>query len=256
MQVTILGAHNTEAGGGKPASILIDGRLALDAGGLCHALSLDDQRRVEAVLLTHYHYDHIRDIPLLAMNVARHSSIDLISSSDVLQMVAWRLLDGTLYPKFTEWPEDRPAVRLVDVEPYRERHFAGYRITPVPVSHSVQALGYLVRPAGDGGAVFYTGDAGPGLSSSWAHVSPDLLITEMTMPEKMVDWAREVSHLTPMLLKAELASFLSMKGYLPRIVLMHINPAYEEEIAVEVEAVARQLGADIIIASEGAGFQV
>ncbi|UCH43884.1 MAG: MBL fold metallo-hydrolase [Dehalococcoidales bacterium] len=48
---------------------MVDNILALDAGAITSSLSLADQQKIQAILLTHQHYDHIRDIPTVAMNL-------------------------------------------------------------------------------------------------------------------------------------------------------------------------------------------
>ncbi|MFB0556627.1 MAG: MBL fold metallo-hydrolase [Dehalococcoidia bacterium] len=70
MEVHILGAHNIETGKTRLTSLLIDGCLAIDAGGLTSTLSLSQQEKVKTVLLTHHHFDHTRDLLTLGFNVA------------------------------------------------------------------------------------------------------------------------------------------------------------------------------------------
>ncbi len=67
MQIRVLGAHNIETRETRHTCFLIDGVLALDAGSLVSALTPPELTRVRAVLLTHGHLDHIRDIPSLAL---------------------------------------------------------------------------------------------------------------------------------------------------------------------------------------------
>ena len=43
-------------------SILVDGKLAIDAGGLTTALTLEEQERIDAMIITHRHFDHIKDL--------------------------------------------------------------------------------------------------------------------------------------------------------------------------------------------------
>ena len=58
-------------------------------------------------------------------------------------------------------------------------------------------------------------------------------------------------HFTPNLLQQELASFRELKGYLPQVVIIHINPALEEETGAELATVARLLRHPITLAYEG-----
>ena len=182
MNIHILGAHNCESGDFRFTCLLIDDILALDAGGLTSSLSLQAQQRLRAILLTHQHYDHIRDIPALAMNFfLAEASISLFSTSTVYEALTTHLLDGRLYPNFLRLPPEKPALRFTVVEPDQPQQIEGYQVLPVPVSHAVPAVGYqLTSP--EGKAVFYTGDTGPGLSQCWRQVSPQLLIIEVTAP--------------------------------------------------------------------------
>jgi len=251
MNIRVLGAHNCESQDSKLVSLLVDDTLALDAGGLTSSLSLPAQRKLRAVLLTHQHYDHIRDIPALAMNLfLQGASIDIYASLAVCQTVAAHLFDGKLYPDFLEQPPENPAVKFTVIEPYRTEQLAGYSIMAVEVNHPVPTLGYQVTSS-DGKAAFYTGDTGPGLTGCWQYVSPQLLITEVTAPDSYQAFGRESGHLTPGLLKQELVSFQAVKGYLPRVVAVHMNPYLEKEIEAEIAVVAGELNADITLAYEG-----
>jgi glyoxylase-like metal-dependent hydrolase (beta-lactamase superfamily II) len=68
VEIRILGAHLAEVKGARLTSILIDGAVVVDAGGLTSALSLPEQKKIETVLLTHHHFDHTRDLVTLAAN--------------------------------------------------------------------------------------------------------------------------------------------------------------------------------------------
>ncbi|GAJ02993.1 unnamed protein product, partial [marine sediment metagenome] len=55
----------------------------------------------------------------------------------------------------------------------------------------------------------------------------------------------------PSLLKQELATFQELKGYLPPVVVVHMNPRLEKEIEAEIAAVAKALNNPINLAYEG-----
>ena len=251
MEIRFLGAHNTESKETKCISLLIDDTMAIDAGGLTSSLSLEAQQKLKALLLTHYHYDHIRDIPALAMNLFLGSgTINIYGTAPVYEAVSNYLLDGKLYPKFLEIPQTNPTVSFTIIEPHQAVVTESYQILPVPVEHPTPTVGYQITSS-DGKSLFYTADTGPGLAECWRHVSPQLLIIEVTASNKYEDFAQESGHLTPSLLELELAKFREIKGYLPQIYLVHMNPGLEKKIATEVSAVAAALGNDITLACEG-----
>lgn len=251
MNIRILGAHNCESLDTRMASLLIDEVLAIDAGGLTSSLSQEAQARLKAVLITHHHYDHVRDIPALAMNFSlQRATINIYATPPVRETIVANLLNGKLYPKFQERPPEKPAINFIAVEPYRPELVAGYDIRAVPVSHVDSSVGYQVTSP-DGKAVFYTADTGPGLSGCWEHISPQLLIIDVSVPNRYEEYARESKHLTPALLKQELISFRKLRGYLPRVVTVHMNPSLEKEIAVEIVAVAEALSNPVTLAHEG-----
>lgn len=251
MNIRFLGAHNCESKETKCVSLLIDDTLGIDAGGLTSSLSLEAQQKLKALLLTHYHYDHTRDIPALAMNLfLGGGTINIYSTSSVYEAVSSYLMDGKLYPKFLEIPPLQPTVRFTIIEPRQTIVVNGYKILAVPVNHPAPTVGYQITSP-DGKSLFYTGDTGPDLHECWQHVSPQLLIAEVTAPNRYEDFGRESGHLTPDLLGQELAKFQELKGYLPQTVLVHMNPRLEQEIAVEVSALAASLGCQITLAHEG-----
>jgi hypothetical protein len=78
-----------------------------------------------------------------------------------------------------------------------------------------------------------------------------LVIIEVTASNRFSEFGRESKHLTPELLKEELMQFRKIQEYLPKVITVHMNPSLEDEIAVELEEVACQLGCDISLAHEG-----
>ena len=251
MNILFLGAHECESQNSKLISLLIDDALAIDAGGLTSSLSFPAQQKLKAILLTHEHYDHIRDVPAIAINFfLKGTTINVYSTQPVYDALTTYLLNGRLYPKFLEQPPGKPTIKFIIVEPYKLEQIEGYSILAIPVNHTTPTVGYQVTSP-DGKTMFYTSDTGPGLTDCWGHVSPQLLITEVTVPDKYREWAEQSGHLTPALLRQELTSFRQLKSYLPQVVVVHMNPYLEKEIEAEVAAVAQALDSQITLAYEG-----
>lgn len=230
-------------------SLLIDGVLALDAGGLTSALTFNQQRKVKSILLTHQHFDHVKDVASLGLKNAFQPAIQLYGAEAVLKALSENLINGVLYPNFFKWPSDEnPSLKFNIISPFQRFETLNYSILPLPIKHSVPALGYALSQSEK--TLFYTGDTGPGLSQCWEHISPQIIITEVTGPSSMGDFLMRAGHLTPQLLKLELLEFKKIKNYFPRTVLVHMNPERQEEIKEEIEAIGRELEAPIILGCE------
>ncbi len=251
MNIKLLGAHNHESQHSRFVTLLIDETLVLDAGGLTSSLSFQAQQKLKAILLTHQHYDHVRDILALTMNLyLSEATINIYSILPVYDALTTHLFDGKLYPNFLELPQENPTVKFIVLEPLKTKQIEDYSILTVPVNHSVPTVGYQITSP-DNKVLFYTGDTGPGLTDCWQQVSPQLLITELTAPNRFEELGRESGHFTPNLLKQELIDFRELKGYLPRVVTVHMSPRLEEEIKAEIAVVAEELDSPIILGYEG-----
>ena len=251
MNIQVLGAHNVESRSSKFVSLLIDDVLAIDAGGLTSSLSFETQRRLKAILLTHQHYDHTRDIPAIGMSLFFQEAIlNVYSIQPVYDALTTHLLNGEIYPNLLEQPSGNPTIKFTVIEPHKPERIEGYSILALPTNHTVPSVGYQVTSPDDK-TVFYSGDTGPGLADCWQYISPQLIITEVSGSDRYKDWAARVGHLTPSLLKQELAAFRELKGYPPSVVLVHIAPFLEKEIETEIAAVAAALDTSITLAHEG-----
>ncbi len=251
MKIRILGGHNVETNKTGCNSILIDDVLVVDAGALTSKLSTKEQQNLKAVLLTHQHYDHVRDIPLLGMNFNLfEKTIELYTTKHVYETLAKLLFNDILYPDFTKRPPEKPALHFNIIEPGKTAKIIGYSILPIKVNHAAPTVGYQITSP-DGKKVFITSDTGPGLEECWQQISPNLLVIETTLLNRDKDFALQAGHLTAALLQKELESFRKIKGYLPQVILVHMSPFLEKAIKTEVSIVEKELKTKITLGYEG-----
>ena len=251
MIIRFLGTHNAESKNTRLVSFLIDDILAVDAGSLVSELTFPEQRKIKAILLSHGHYDHIRAVPAFAFNNSDRTT-KVIATPKTLEILSSHLIDGVVYPEFTSDASflQKATIKLVPLEPFKPQNIEGYEVIAVPVPHPLDSVGFEITSS-DGKTLFYTGDTGPGLSSIWGTISPQLIIVDVTWPNSLSTAARDAGHLCPKMLEKELAEFRRLKGYFPRVVIIHLSPQHEPEIEREVREIAKLLGTSIDIAHEG-----
>ena len=184
MELRILGSHNIESRDTRFKTYLIDGILALDAGGLTRSLTFEEQENIQAIVLTHPHFDHIRD--LLPFGLTMRDSgvtVDVYGIKDTLDLVAEKLMEGSLYPPFLEFPSpETPIYSMHEIEPLKDFQVLDYTVKAVPVPHVLPPVGFMF--SNDDVSVFYTGDAGRGASDAWQHAALDVLLTEVTFANR------------------------------------------------------------------------
>lgn len=250
MIIKFLGTHNSESKNTRLVSFLIDEVLAVDAGSLTSELTFAEQIKIKAILLSHGHYDHIRDIPAFAFNNTGQLT-KIFATRETLQILSSHLIDGIIYPEFTSNDSfvKKATLQLVDLVPLEPQNIEGYQVTAIPVKHPANGVGFDILSR-DGKRIFYTGDTGPGLSTVWERTSPQLIIADVCRPNSMTGEAIDAGHLCPEMLERELVEFHRINGYLPKVVLIHLSPHAETQIDKEAGEVAKALNISIRISHE------
>ncbi|MFL5731824.1 MAG: MBL fold metallo-hydrolase [Chloroflexia bacterium] len=249
MRVQILGAHQGESRDIRFMSILIDDHLVIDAGGLTSSLSLDQQVAIEAVLITHRHFDHIKDLPMLAHNTWELHSLEIYSTEETLKMIQAHLFNGEIWPAMLE--DDPPYHRIVyhPITPGTPFALLDYEVQAVTMPHSVPTVGYLVQRGPS--SFFYTADTRTDGEPNWIDLRPDLLIIETTMSNAFDKEAARFGHMTPMALGKDLRAFHKKQGYYPRTVCVHINPRHAAQVHKELAQLSADLKTEILPGQEG-----
>jgi 3',5'-cyclic-nucleotide phosphodiesterase len=242
MQLRVLGCHGGETPKHRTASFVVGDTVAVDAGAITSGLSLDEQERIRAVLVSHPHMDHIRDLATLADNRCQQggSTLDIVGIPATIEALKKHFFNDVLWPDFTQIDsKDGPTVRFVEVHPAQAAYVDGYEVTPVLVNHTVDTSAFIIRR--DGVSIVYGGDTGP-THELWKHVNAleDLraLMVEVSFPDDEAELARKSRHLTPRTLASELGK-LEHGEELP-ILLYHIKPTFEAKVLRELAGMRRR----------------
>lgn len=235
MKLRVLGCAGAELPGHNPSAFLLDDAFLLDAGTVGSVLEEEEQYRLENILITHPHLDHIRGIPTLADNViigGHAQQVKVWSIAPVIEALQNHLMNGVIWPDFSKIPSpEAPVVSYAEIVPERMFAAGGYEVTAFLVNHTVPAVGY--RVSGGGATLLYTGDTGP-TERIWQMAGKvSALIVEVSFPSEMEEMAIMTGHLTPQLLLGELAKLPLLP---PRILITHLKPQYLKDIKAQLDA--------------------
>ena len=216
-------------------TFLLNDTTALDAGALTPVLAIAEQRRIDRVVVTHAHFDHVATLPFFFENVfGRRTPIEIAAPAPVLSALRRHLFNDALWPDFTRLPSRRRAtVRFHPIPGGGAYRAAGLSFRPVAVSHIVPTFGYLV--SSKSASVLFSGDTGPTralwkLAESAKNLKAIFLEVSFSNGQEAVALASK--HLIPRLLEAELAK---CGGNVP-VYLYHMKPPSAAAIRREVRA--------------------
>ena len=206
MNLKVLGCHGGESKKHRTTSFLLDDHVAIDAGAITSALSLEEQRRIAAVLVSHPHLDHVRDLATIVDNRCQQGGrpLEIVGIPDTIRALREHFFNDRLWPDFSKIPTDHgPTLVFREVEPETTFEVGGLRVTPVRVHHTIDAVGFFVED--ETSAIAYSGDTGP-TDRFWERASArkhlSALLLEVSFPDELDALALASKHLTPALAKA------------------------------------------------------
>jgi cAMP phosphodiesterase len=235
MIVSVGGCYGSETAGLHSAGFLIDGKLLLEGGTVTSAFSLDEQKAIENIIISHIHLDHTKEIFFLLDNLAsmESSHVTICGVQSIIDGIRKHLFNEELWPDFSRLPTaGDPILRFSVIAEGAFSPMSGMEVKPVAVNHPVPATGYVIRTPQS--AIVYTGDTGP-TSTLWEESREEehlkAIIIETSFPDAMEELAHISGHLTPRLLERELAKI--GRPDVP-VYIFHMKPLYLEQIKKEL----------------------
>ncbi|MFI5301714.1 MAG: MBL fold metallo-hydrolase [Polyangiales bacterium] len=208
--------------------------IFIDAGTITSGLTLEEQCAIDGVLISHAHLDHLKDLAMLTDNRAQAGAPPLIvaATEPTLDLLRKHFFNGLLWPDFAKLPSPQtPTILYQTLALERATRVAGFDVTAIAVSHSIECSAFLVRRPGEG-SLLYSGDTGP-TERLWEVLATEghdlrALMLEVSFPDTHA-WLASVSgHHTPATLSAELAKFARIRD-VPTL-LYHIKPVFQAEV--------------------------
>lgn len=244
VNIRVLGAHGSDlllSGPTGPhicrsVGFLVNEELMVDAGTLASGLTLDEQKRITHILLSHLHLDHVKGIPPLVDNMTGRVDHQIVVASlpSVLVGLQQHVFNDLVFPNFFHLPKSQYVMlRGEKLEPKQECRLPGrLRVTPIPVNHTVETTGFIIQD--DEVAWIYSGDTYV-TDNLWQEAAriPNLkgVFIEVSFPDSMKDMASRSKHLTPTLLAQEYRKI--GKPDLP-LYVYHMKPTVRDQIIDDI----------------------
>jgi 3',5'-cyclic-nucleotide phosphodiesterase len=237
MDLRVVGCHGGETPKHRTSGfVLRSGRrtIAIDAGGLTSGLTLKEQSALDAVLVSHGHMDHLKDLATLADNRCQNNAPPLVIAGvkQTIAILKKHFFNNLLWPDFSKIPSaEQPTIVYQELAPEKVTQIAGFEVRAIMVSHTIDSCAFLVRRPGGGGSIAYSGDTGP-TDRLWEvlNEAKDLraMLMEVSFPNEQQKLATVSGHHTPATLGPEMLKLARHKEV--PMLLYHIKPTFQRTV--------------------------
>ncbi len=240
MILNVLGCSGSIAAGCRTTAFLLDGDVLIDAGTGVGDLALDALARIDHIVVSHSHLDHVLAIGLLADGVMRarraadRGPIQVHALPETLAALRTHIFNGVIWPDFTRLPNaEHPVLALRPFQVGDRLVLNGKRVEVLSAAHTVPAVGFAVD-CGAAGQWVYTGDTGPN-PPLWERLR-QLDVAHLVIETAFSDEERQLARISQHLCPTALAQELEQLAGSVQVHITHIKPG-------EVDAVMAQIGA-------------
>ena len=240
MKVSVLGCSGAIAKGRRTTSFLVDDHLLIDAGTGVGELTLSDMARIDHVVLSHGHLDHIAALPLMVDAVAalRTRPLQVHALAGTVAALRAHIFNNVIWPDFENIPTpESPFIRFNTFAIGEVLNIGGKSIEILPAVHTVPAAAFSIS---DGGPAWvFSGDTGrnPAFWQRLNQIEVGALVVETAFSDAESDLARRSMHLSPATLGEELAH-IARPGAFP-VWITHTKPAETQVIMAEINRLPR-----------------
>jgi cAMP phosphodiesterase len=216
------------------ACLVINDRLAVDAGSLAMAATDTIRRELRDVVLTHAHLDHIAGLPLFVDDLfaSLETPITVHALKEVIEVLERDVFNWSVFPRFSELSiASGPAIEYRPVQYGITFNAAGLNCRLFRADHKVPSAGVIVSD--DESTVAITGD-----TASLEALREEIdgienlraVLVECAFPDELADIARNSHHMTPAVLNEQLTK---LRPTCP-VLTINIKPRYRDQVVQQL----------------------
>jgi ribonuclease BN (tRNA processing enzyme) len=218
-------------------TFLLNGVVALDAGSLGFSQGVADLEKIEHIVLTHSHIDHTGSLPIAIVEVypRLNRPMRIYGSQHTIQAVRDHLFNNDIWVDFSKirlLNSHHFSLEFNEIKPRQSFTLDELRFTPIPVTHPVPTLGFIVD-SGDA-AVVFTSDTYQ-TDEIWAEANklPNLeaVFIDCSFPDELDKLAKDSGHLTPRMIAREAKKITKPT----RIICVHLKPSYRDQVLEQLK---------------------
>lgn len=236
--VKILGAYGGKSDTQSTTCYQIARDIVIDAGNILDTLG-DDAQYIDHVFVTHTHFDHIVDIPLLIDTFfeVRKKPLTIYGLKKTLENLKTHIFNAEIWPEFQNIELASAKCKGIvfqEIEIGKTIIFDSCSLKPVRNNHTDSSCGFVVKK--ENNSIFFTSDTFT-CDEIWNEVNTNLsinsLVIDVSFPSRLNALAKISKHLTPEFLKKELIEKLKRTDI--AIYINHLKPMFVSEITEEIE---------------------
>jgi len=236
IRLALAGCNGGIGGSGRQTTCyLLNDTVLIDAGTGLGTLSLEAMARIDHVVLTHAHLDHIACLPLLVDSVAalREAPLQVWALPEVIGLLRAHIFNNQIWPDFTVIPDAAHPFLQLKPLPGDGITLAGLHFTALPALHGIPACGYCVSQ-GDTTLAFSgdTSDCAGFWEAVLALPALTAVVVECSYPSTMAAMADLSMHMHAGALSERLRALPPTVAS----IVIHRKPGLEDRIAAELSA--------------------
>jgi len=232
----VLGAFGSKTQDSQLSSYLLDEHTVIDTGNIIATLG-DDFLKIDNILITHAHFDHIVDLPTAIDTYYSRilRPIEIFATQKVIDILKDNIFNDKIWPDFSQislMSGKGNTIIFNVIEYFKDYKIGNFTIKPYPNFHTYGSAGYIINDK-----MVFTSDTFL-CYHTWDFLNENKnlkqLVIEISFPSEYNRLAVLSKHLTPTLLQSELES---LQRDDVKIYINHLKYEFKDKIIDELKEI-------------------